>query len=144
MAHLAVQQYQSINQQSAIHYADDHLLIQMLYEALSDHIAQASHLLEQGNYNIEQKGKLISKAIMLVEALKAYLNYEQGGQIAVNLGALYDYMERTLFEANYKNDVNLLLEVKKLVEEIKAGWIGIREEALVYLKKSAAPSHDLQ
>jgi len=38
-------------------------------------------------------------------------------------------MERTLFEANAKNDVAKLDEVADLLRSIKDGWDGIREEA---------------
>ena len=47
----------------------------------------------------------------------------------MRLESLYDYMERTLFEANAKNDVAKLDEVADLLRSIKDGWDGIREEA---------------
>lgn len=39
-------------------------------------------------------------------------------------------MERTLFEANAKNDIAKLDEVSNLLRSIKEGWDGIREEAV--------------
>lgn len=141
----AVKSYQDTH--AAVQYADDHQLIQMLYDTLIDRMNQAHHLLVQGDTldsnQIGQKGALISKAIFIVEALKAYLNEEQGGQIAVNLRALYDYIEHQLFEANYKNDASLLLETKQLVEEVRSGWIGIRQDALVYLKESFGTRNEI-
>ena len=39
-------------------------------------------------------------------------------------------MERTLFEANAKNDPAKLDEVAELLRVIKEGWDGIREEVV--------------
>jgi flagellar protein FliS len=39
-------------------------------------------------------------------------------------------MERTLFEANAKNDLAKLDEVAKLLHAVKDGWDGIRGEAV--------------
>ncbi len=134
MSQLIAQQYQAIHQQSAVAYADDHQLIQMLYDGLIERIHSARYALEKGG-KIEQKGSLISKAILILEGLRAYINLEKGGMVAENLDALYGYMVRRLFEANYQNSVDLLMEVAQLAEEIRAGWVGIRQDALVYLAR---------
>ena len=39
-------------------------------------------------------------------------------------------MERTLFEANAKNDLAKLDEVADLLRSVKEGWDGIRDEAV--------------
>ena len=72
---------------------------------------------------------MISKAIEIIGGLRGFLDFEKGGDLAVRLESLYDYMERTLFEANAKNDVAKLDEVADLLRSIKDGWDGIREEA---------------
>ena len=129
MSRLAAKKYQTVNQQSALEYADPHQLIQLLYDQLIDHIDCAIHLIRQQDH-IEQKGYRISQAMLIIASLKAYLNHDQGGSIAANLFNLYRYMEQKLLEANYKNDADLLLEIKSLVEEIRSGWAGIREQSL--------------
>ena len=55
---------------------------------------------------------------------------EKGGEISANLSALYEYIERKLFEANLNNSIEILDEVIHLVKTVKEGWDGIREEVL--------------
>ncbi|MGE3774228.1 MAG: flagellar export chaperone FliS [Gammaproteobacteria bacterium] len=49
----------------------------------------------------------------------------RGGEVAENLDGLYDYMLRRLVEANLANDLAMLDEVVKLLNEIRDGWNGI-------------------
>ncbi|VTR43098.1 Flagellar protein fliS [Serratia fonticola] len=73
--------------------------------------------------NIAGKGLAISKAINIIDnGLKNGLNHEQGGEIADNLAALYDYMKRRLMQANLHNDVAALDEVSGLLENIADAW----------------------
>ena len=119
----AAQQYKELNTQSAAAYADPHQLITMLFEGAVERIAAAKGAM--ANKDIATKGSLISKAILIVDALRAYLDMEKGGEIAVNLRNLYDYMERRLFEANMENDEAMLDEVSGLIQTLKSGWVQI-------------------
>ena len=109
--------------QAAMPTASPHKLIQMLMEAALDKIAKAKGLIE--NKQIAEKGKQIGTVVSIVDALRASLDHNVGGEISANLDALYDYMIRKLTEANATNDVNLLDEVSKLIREIKVGWDAI-------------------
>lgn len=134
MSNFSIAQYQAVGHHSAIAYADPHQLIQMLYDALIDSIMQAAQWIGAVK-SFEKKGLFISRAIIIVELLSASLNHDLGGEIADNLKDLYDYMNRKLFEASLTNNLDILLEVKGLVEEISHGWSGIRQEALILLNQ---------
>ena len=123
-----LQAYQRVNTQTSITDADPHKLIQLLYNGALERINMAKARMHAKDY--EGKGKLISKAIEIIGGLRSFLDFEKGGDLAVRLEGLYDYMERTLFEANAKNDVAKLDEVADLLRAIKEGWDGIREEAV--------------
>jgi len=97
-----------------------HRLIQMLMEGALDKIAIAKGHLERNE--IKEKGSYISWAISIVEGLKASLDFEKGGEIAANLEALYDYMQRQLVLANLQNDAAILDEVSGLLKNIKTAW----------------------
>ncbi|MBW4933759.1 flagellar export chaperone FliS [Marinobacter sp. F4206] len=123
-----LQQYQRINTQTSITDADPHKLIQLLYQGAIERINMAKAQLQARNF--DGKGKLILKAIDIVAALRGFLDKEQGGDLSERLDALYEYMERALWEANARNDINRLDEVAGLLRSIKEGWDGIREEVV--------------
>ncbi|GBO87196.1 flagellar export chaperone FliS [Marinobacter salsuginis] len=123
-----LQAYQRVNTQTSITDADPHKLIQLLYNGAIERLNMAKARMQAKDY--EGKGKLITKAIEIIGGLRSFLDFEKGGDLALRLESLYDYMERTLFQANAKNDVAKLDEVVDLLRAIKEGWDGIREEAV--------------
>jgi flagellar protein FliS len=123
-----LQAYQRVNTQTSITDADPHKLIQLLYDGALERINMAKARMQAKDY--AGKGKLITKAIEIIGGLRSFLDFEKGGDLAVRLEGLYDYMERTLFEANAKNDPAKLDEVAELLRVIKEGWDGIREEVV--------------
>lgn len=119
----AMRQYQSVNTQAQAIEADPHRLIQMLMEGGLTRLAQARGAMERDQTAL--KGELISKTIAIVGGLRQALNFEQGGELALNLERLYEYMTTRLMEANLKNDPAILEEVAHLLREVKSGWDGI-------------------
>ena len=119
----AMRQYKQVGVQSRIMDATPHRLVQMLMEGVLEKISIA-----KGNIarkETAQKGKNISNAIALVGELDASLNKDAGGELAENLGDLYDYMSRRLVTANLQNDEAILDEVAGLMLDIKAAWDAI-------------------
>ncbi|MNP11473.1 Flagellar protein FliS [compost metagenome] len=121
----ALKQYQSVNTQAKAVDASPHRLIQMLMEGGLTRLAQARGAIERGQ--LAQKGELIGKAIAIIGGLRDGLNLEQGGEIAANLDALYEYMVTRLLEANLKSDAALVDEVAGLLRNVKSGWDGIAQ-----------------
>ena len=78
--------------------------------------------------DIESRNNSIKKAIGIIGGLKGGLNLKQGGDIADNLNALYDYLVIRLSEANTQNSIYILDEIKELFSPIKEAWDGITEE----------------
>lgn len=126
-AYSAVQQYSSVKNQSNALDASPHRLIQMLFEGGLERIAQAKGAMQQKQ--IARKCELITKAINIVAGLQGSLNDREGGQLAANLDALYDYIIRRLTKANFDNDPEILDECGRLLGELKAGWDAISPEA---------------
>ena len=117
--------YQDINTRSTVAEASPHRLIQMLLERALARIAAASGHMERAE--VAQKGAHISGAIAIIDGLQSALNLDAGGEIAANLGALYDYMGRRLLEGNARNDLDALKEVSGLLREIKEAWDAIAD-----------------
>lgn len=122
-AHGATQSYQNISAEAAVTDANPHYLIQLLLQGAMDRIAAGKGHMQRGE--IGSKGECLGKAIGIVSGLRASLDMEQGGDIARNLDALYEYAELRLMEANLKNDAERLDEATQLLGEIKSAWDAI-------------------
>ena len=116
----AANAYRQIGVQSGIDGATPHQLVQMLFDGLLQSLNAARGALQRGE--IENKGAHIGKSVrILEEGLKGALNPVQGGELAVNLGTLYDYCISRLTMANLRNDLALVEEVVGLIEPVAQG-----------------------
>ena len=57
-----------------------------------------------------------------MQELAGCLNLEQGGDMAANLYALYDYVMRRLVDANRSGDTEILDEVTELLMQVYRAW----------------------
>lgn len=113
--------YASTRLETTIADASPEQLILMLHDGLLESLHRARISMVEGA--IAAKGESISKALaILTEGLMPTLDLERGGDIAANLGALYEYMITRLMMANLQNDSAQLDEVAKLVRELKSAW----------------------
>jgi len=116
----AVDQYKSIELQTRIESANPHELINLLLQGVRSNIACA-----QGNIQrkqISEKGAHISKAISILDGLRTCLDHEKGGEMSTNLDNLYEYVQNILYQANLKNDAELLVQANTLIAEIHPAW----------------------
>ena len=114
--------YKRIDIESAVASADKHELITLLFKALIGALAGAE--VHHHHENKEQVRECLTKACRILAGLQGSLDYELGGDIAVNLGELYGYAIRKLFAANVKSDnvPDNVAEVKSLLEPIAEAW----------------------
>lgn len=124
----AAGEYAAVGTQTGVTEATPHRLIQMLLDGALDKIARAKGAMQRKE--IEEKGNHINSASSIVLGLHDSLDMEAGGEMAVNLGNLYDYMIRRLMEGHLANDIAALDEVASLLREIKRGWDAIPNEAI--------------
>jgi flagellar secretion chaperone FliS len=122
----AMNQYKQVGTGVSAAAADPHQLIAMLYDGALEKIAIAKGAMARKD--VAKKGQKIGRAILIIDGLRASLDKEKGGEIAANLDALYDYMQRCLFKANVENDVYLLDEVSVLIRDVKSAWEAIAPE----------------
>ncbi|MBZ9538285.1 MULTISPECIES: flagellar export chaperone FliS [Modicisalibacter] len=120
--------YAQVGVESAVMSATPHQLIVMLFDGALASLKAAKLHLQQGNK--VEKGRSLSKAIDIVNnGLAAALDYEKGGDIAANLGALYDYISRLLLQANLRNDEQRIDEAYTLLNDIASAWREIAPQA---------------
>ena len=117
----AASAYRQVGVQSGVNSASPHMLIKMLFDGLIQSLNAARGALQRGD--IAEKGRQIGKAVrILEEGLKGGLNPAQGGEIAGNLAALYDYCVSRLTLANMRNDLALVEEVVSLITPVAQSW----------------------
>lgn len=116
--------YATVGVETGVAAADPHKLIVMLFEGGMVAVASAIQHMQAGD--IPKKGAAISKAISIIDnGLRASLDKKVGGEIALNLDALYEYMSNRLLIANINNQPAVLEEVYQLLKGLKSAWESI-------------------
>jgi flagellar protein FliS len=108
--------------QTSVQTANKGQVLIMLYEAAIKHVKLAQEGLEKKD--MAAKGKAIGKAHDIVNELCATLNFEVGGQIALDLERLYNFIIEQLIKANVENNAACLQNVQKILENLLEGWRG--------------------
>ncbi|ALQ51438.1 flagellar export chaperone FliS [Nitrosomonas ureae] len=134
----AISTYQRVGVETGVESADAHKLILMLFEGTQEALAKTRMHMQRNE--IAEKGQMISKAITIIdEGLSACLDMKAGGDLAIKLQALYNYMTHRLLVANIQNNIEILDEVNKLLSELYTAWkeIGESNEAKIIVKAIA-------
>ncbi|MFN4003847.1 MAG: flagellar export chaperone FliS [Hylemonella sp.] len=120
--------YRRIGVETSMHTIDQHQIVSLLYDGLLQSLAAARGALARGD--VPAKCNAIARAVrILEEGLSTGLDRVEGGELAENLAALYDYCTRRLILANAHNDDALLQEVQRLIEPVAQSWKAIRPGA---------------
>ena len=124
----AASAYQRINVETSMHTIDQHQLVALLYQGALGAIASARGAMARGD--VLGKCSAISKAIRIIEeGLNTGLDRVDGGELAQNLGALYDYCLLRLTLANVRNDDAIMQEVQRLIEPVAQAWMDMKGAA---------------
>ncbi len=119
--------YATVGLETGVAAASPHKLVVMLYDGVIVSLLSAINNIKATN--IAAKGAALSKAITIIDnGLRASLDKNAGGEIAANLDSLYDYMSRRLLEANIKNDVAIIEEVRGLMADLRSAWVEIGDK----------------
>ncbi len=131
--------YATVGVETGVVAASPHKLVVMLFEGALVAISSAIQHMQSGD--IARKGEAISKAITIIESgLRASLDKKVGGEVALNLDALYEYMSSRLVIANLKNQQSVLEEVYQLLKGLKDAWESIAPAPGAAAPQQAQPS----
>ena len=122
-----VAQYRHVSAATMVQDASPHRLIQLMFEGLMARLAAARGQIMRRD--IPARARSIGSAIAILGGLQQCLDDVQGGDLARNLDALYDYAQQRLFRANVDNDVAAIDEVVDLLGGIKSAWDAIAPAA---------------
>jgi flagellar protein FliS len=112
--------------ESRVLSADPLELVYLLYEAAIDAVREGRRCLAQGE--IAARSRSITKAFSILQELIAALDHERGGEISARLAQLYDYMQRRLLEANFRQTDEPLAEVLGLLATLAEAWQGVKQQ----------------
>jgi flagellar protein FliS len=101
-------------------------LVIMCYERAIQFLVHARMYLEEKQF--EKKAHLLKRALDIVDELRCSLNFEQGGRIAQNLDAIYDYVTRILVKGDSKGDLSAFDEAVEILSELRKAWENIESE----------------
>lgn len=124
---MKISEYEDIELTTEVMTASNHKLIELLINKCLQEMNLAQMYIE-ANDN-QKKLKSISKSMDIIGYLRMCLKFDdkKAHEMATLLDAIYDYLERTLLQANITNDTKFLDEAKKILSNIKEGWDGISE-----------------
>src|SRR5665213_186728 len=118
--------YQSVSVHGNVAGADPHRLVLMLMDGVLERLAVARASIDRGE--IAKKAQLLHSCTTLIAELRGSLDMKHGGELARNLGDLYEYMARQLIRANSESNVDLIREVASLLGEVRSAWVAIGPE----------------
>ena len=116
--------------------ADPHKLILMLFDGAIFAVGAATANAQKRD--LKSMSKEILKASNIIsEGLRDSLDISVGGDLAVRLASLYDYMAVRLQAANLKGNTAILNEVSQLLIELRGGWEEIANDPAVHSRTKA-------
>lgn len=99
--------------------ADPARLILLLFDGAARFLRQSQEALERGEGAFAYP---LSRAHAIIAELSGSLDYDRGGEVALNLGRLYDFMLRHLTEALMAKSAVHVGRVLALLQEVRAGF----------------------
>ena len=112
--------YMNNYHQNQIDTASREQILIMLYDGAIRFTRQAVYAIEAGDLPGKSHG--IQKAIAIIAEVRNTLDHSIGGEIAANLDSLYEFMIRSLTEANIKNEIQPLQVVDGLLSDLRETW----------------------
>jgi flagellar secretion chaperone FliS len=117
----SINQYKKVSIETGVAAANPVELIVMLYDGAIVACYSAIPYVKKNDYS--NKSEFIFKAIRILQAgLRMSLNREVGGEMTMNLDALYIYMTNLLIKANIENTTEPIEEVIRLLTELRGAW----------------------
>lgn len=121
----AYAQYQT----QAVTTASPAQLVAMLYQGALTAITVAEQALRGGpDGRTDVAHRELVRAQAIVDELALSLDLEQGGEIAVNLAALYDFCTDRLVRANTAKDPDLLPAVRQTLAGLADAWTSMMQQ----------------
>ncbi|MDP2795711.1 MAG: flagellar export chaperone FliS [Sulfurisoma sp.] len=113
--------YGKVGLDIGVETASPHKLVIMLYDGALMALASAGAQLKRGD-KMAMSESILKASAIIAQGLRDSLDAKVGGELAVRLAALYDYMCFRLQFANIKCDPGAIDEVVGLLHDLRGAW----------------------
>lgn len=104
--------------------ADPHQLVALLYDELGRALRAAAAAIDSGNRSV--KSDKTTRAISILFALEAGLDFERGGNLSQTLAGLYRGARARVIDASLGDDPQPFIEVANNIAQIAQAWAEVR------------------
>ena len=118
--------YQNVYFQNQVKTANREQILIMLYDGAIRFLRQAREASENGKRAV--KSEKTSKVVNILTELSSTLDFEKGGDMAVQLDSVYWYMIKELIRSNMQDDSKPLSVAETILVDLRDGWIGAIEK----------------
>lgn len=119
----ASRRYAAVDAGAKIEAATPHQLVKILFDELL--LAMDSTLLALRAEDPRKAMEKQTRALTLLHALESSLDFERGGEIAVNLAVVYREARRRMLAALPENDPEKLQSARNIIGDIADAWAQI-------------------
>jgi flagellar protein FliS len=103
-------------------------LVVMLYDKAIVCLNTAIEYINKKSIKFDIINNNIIRAQDIVSELMLSLDFEQGGDIAQNLFAIYDFCMKEMIDGNIKKDPKLLSNVVSILSELRTAWAELEKK----------------
>lgn len=121
----ARQRYQSVDLNSRVEGSSPHQLVAIMFEEAIKALEAMAVAAERKDFG--QRGSRQSRALSIIQGLEISLDFENGGEIATGLAAIYREVRRLVLAGARENDPALIRQGRDLLMEISGAWVAIGE-----------------
>jgi flagellar protein FliS len=120
MSQRALNAYATTARETAVSSARPVDLVVLVFQRVLDHLRHGRQMMQQH----EDSAVPLTKALQLINAgLQACLDRQQGGDIADNLGHLYEWASREIMLARIKKDSDRISSVIEVLSTVTSAWL---------------------
>ena len=116
--------YQQVDVVSRVEGADPHALVAILYEELLK--ALDAMAIAAARKDFGQRGERQARALRLLSGLETSLDFEKGGELALDLARVYREGRRLVIAAGRENDTAKIAQAREMVGGVAEAWAQIR------------------
>lgn len=110
----------NVYQRNQVLTASPKKLVTLLLEGCIKNLKLAELYIEENN--ISEANHALIKAQDIIQELNNTLDFEAGGEVALNLHSVYDYVLNELIQANIHKSVTIVKTCRGLIEDLNATW----------------------